>query len=247
MTFYELESWVPRPEDREAHDEMIRRWFGYVETHRRALFPEWVSAQHFRRVLRDEDGGTGREVMLFGYRSHAAFRAYKERRKDWSGPYADYKRFDPYQFFVADSVRVSHWAPHERWRWMAWHPPTPESFYDVVTWSTCPGGQAAHDEAMGRWFDFVGAHHDELFAAWRSVRYFRGVTREAGAPINRFMMIFEYNHRAGFLAHKERGRGYPGPYAAYRKIDPFVHFEEETKTIVHWQPQNLALWLDFSR
>jgi hypothetical protein len=246
MAFYELESWEPRPDSGAAHDEMIRRWFGYVEAHRRDLFPEWRSAQHFRQVQRNEDVGTGRQVMLFGYRSHADFLAYKERRKDWSGPYAEYKRFDPYQYFVEDSVRVTHWLPHERSFWLAWHAPTPDSFYDVVTWSTLPGVQSEHDDVMRQWFAFVRRHHDELFAEWHSARYFRGVTREQGEPINRFMMIFEYNHRAGFLAYKKRRNGYPGPYAEYLKIDPFIYFDEETKTIEHWQPKNLELWLDFS-
>jgi hypothetical protein len=77
------------------------------------------------------------------------------------------------------------------------------------------------------------------------VRYYQGQDRPTGAPRDRFMMIFEYNRREGFLAYKERRKDYAGPYAEYLKIDPFVYFDEETKTVEYWQPEELDLWLEW--
>jgi hypothetical protein len=59
------------------------------------------------------------------------------------------------------------------------------------------------------------------------------------------MMVFEYNHREGFLAYKERRKDYAGPYAAYLEIDPFIYFDMDTKIQEFWQPQELDLWLNF--
>lgn len=85
MSFYELETWQPKPGLHAEHDTLIRRWFDYVRDHHAALFLEWTSARYFREVERNAAQATGRNVMLFGYRDHAAFTTYKERRKDWSG------------------------------------------------------------------------------------------------------------------------------------------------------------------
>jgi len=99
---------------------------------------------------------------------------------------------------------------------------------------------------MPRWYDFVEQHHDELFEEWCGVYYYQGVDGEAGDLIDRYRMVFEYRDRAAFLDYKERRKDYPGPYAAYLEVDPVIFFIEETKTIFHWQPQELDLWLDFT-
>ncbi|MGQ0603541.1 MAG: hypothetical protein ACT4QE_17820 [Anaerolineales bacterium] len=244
MSFYELETWQPRPGVQAEHDALIRRWFEYVRDHHTALFPEWTSARYFREVERNTDQTTGRNVMLFGYRDHMAFMAYKERRKDWSGPYAEYKQLDPYSLFVEESVATTHWRPHEHALWQTWLPTTPESFFDVVCWTPLPDKQREHDETMRQWFAFVTAHHNRLFAEWLSAHYFRGVNRETGAATDRYMMLFEYNHRAGFLDYKERRKDYAGPYQDYLKIDPFIYFDMDTKTQAFWQPSELSLWMN---
>ena len=202
MSFYEIEIWRPEHGAEAEHDALIRRWFAYLHQKHHELFPEWTSARYFREVERNEDVATGRKVMMFGYRDHGGFAAYKERRKNWDGPYAEYKQLDPYPLFAAGSVITEHWQPHEQALWQTWAPTTPESFFDVVCWTPLPGKQTEHDGTMRLWFAFVTAHHDRLFAEWLSAHYFRAVQRETGALLDRYMMIFEYNHRAGFLERK---------------------------------------------
>ena len=60
---------------------------------------------------------TGRYIMLFEFHTREGHHAYKERRKDWSGPYAEYKTVDPYQFFDLDSVTTDYWEPQEEDLW----------------------------------------------------------------------------------------------------------------------------------
>ena len=52
-------------------------------------------------------------MMLFEFHTREGYHAYKERRQDWSGPYAEYKKVDPYQFFKQESVTVEFWEPQE--------------------------------------------------------------------------------------------------------------------------------------
>jgi hypothetical protein len=118
MSFYALETWIPNPDQKVDHDDMIRQWFAYVKAHKEDMFPEWESAQYYHEVDRDTGQQTGRYMMLFGYVSHEGFLAYKERRKDWSGPYAEYKKVDPYQFFNLESVTENFWVPDETDLWL---------------------------------------------------------------------------------------------------------------------------------
>lgn len=97
---------------------MIRRWFAYLEAHHDDMFPEWKSARYFREVDRHTGQPTGRYIMTFEYHSHQGFLAYKERRKDWSGPYAEYKTVDPYRFFDLETVTEAYWEPHEEHLWL---------------------------------------------------------------------------------------------------------------------------------
>lgn len=116
MSFIEVESWEIKEGNEDAHHAMIREWFQYVKDNHADMFQEWKSARYYRQV--DKQGNpTGRYIMLFEFYTREGYHAYKERRKDWSGPYADYKRVDPYQYFDHDSVEVEFWEPREEDLW----------------------------------------------------------------------------------------------------------------------------------
>jgi len=117
MSFLEVETWIPKHGYQEEHDDMIRRWFAYLEEHRDEMFPEWKSARYYKQVDRQTNKPTGRYVMMFEYYTHEGFLAYKERRQDWSGPYAEYKKVDPYQFFDLETVTEEYWTPNEENLW----------------------------------------------------------------------------------------------------------------------------------
>ena len=118
MSFIIVESWIPKPDKKVDHDEMIRRWFAYVKEHKEAMFQEWLGARYYRQVDHTTGEPTGRYVMMFEYVDYAGCMAYKERRKDWSGPYAEYKKVDPYQFFDLDTVEEVTWEPEEQKLWL---------------------------------------------------------------------------------------------------------------------------------
>jgi hypothetical protein len=121
MSFIEYETWRIKPQFEAQHDEMIRRWFDFLTQYQAALFPEWKSMRYYRQVTR-EGMPTGVYIMLFEYHSREAHHAYKERRKDWDGPYAEYKLVDPYQFFDQESVITEYWEPQETERWREFRP-----------------------------------------------------------------------------------------------------------------------------
>ena len=118
MSFFAVETWIPRADKKVDHDEMIKRWFAFVKEHRQDMFQEWRSARYSREVDRQTGESTGRYMMIFEYASHEGFLAYKERRKDWSGPYAEYKEVDPYQFFELDTVTETFWVSEEQDLWL---------------------------------------------------------------------------------------------------------------------------------
>lgn len=115
-TFIEYEYWTVKEGCKQDYDAMIKAWFAFLETHRQELFPEWVSAKYFRQTDRDGQP-TGVYIMLFEYASIEAHHAYKERRKNWDGPYAEYKKVDPYQFFNLETCVTEYWQPLETERW----------------------------------------------------------------------------------------------------------------------------------
>ncbi|MBM3263169.1 MAG: hypothetical protein FJY97_07045 [candidate division Zixibacteria bacterium] len=119
MSFFEVETWKPKPDLKVEHDEMVRKWFAFLKTHQKELFPEWKSARYYHEVERYTGQATGRYIMVFEYVSHKGFMAYKERRKDWSGPYAEYKKVDPYVFFDMETVTEHYWMPEEEERWLS--------------------------------------------------------------------------------------------------------------------------------
>lgn len=118
MRFLEYETWrLKKDIDMEAYDKIIKDWFAFVVKNRQELFPEWVSAKYYRKT--DWDGNpNGLFVMMFEYESLEGHHAYKERRKDWDGPYEAYKTVDPYQeFFELDSVTTEYLQPQEVESW----------------------------------------------------------------------------------------------------------------------------------
>lgn len=118
MRFLEYETWrLKKDIDMEAYDKIIKDWFAFVVKNRQELFPEWVSAKYYRKT--DRDGNpNGLFVMMFEYESLEGHHAYKERRKDWDGPYEAYKAVDPYQeFFELDSVTTEYLRPQEVESW----------------------------------------------------------------------------------------------------------------------------------
>ena len=118
MRFLEYETWrLKKDIDMEASDKIIKDWFAFVVKNRQELFPEWVSAKYYRKT--DRDGNpNGLFVMMFEYESLEGHHAYKERRKDWDGPYEAYKAVDPYQeFFELESVTTEYLQPQEVESW----------------------------------------------------------------------------------------------------------------------------------
>lgn len=59
-----------------------------------------------------------RELEGRGVCAIAGHHAYKERRKNWDGPYEAYKKVDPYQeFFDLETVTTDYWQPLETDKW----------------------------------------------------------------------------------------------------------------------------------
>lgn len=117
-SFIEYETWRIAAGNEDAHHEIIRQWFNFVKTHHADLFAEWKSARYFRQT--DRDGNpTGTYIMLFEFHSLAGHHAYKERRKDWSGPYEEYKKVDPYELFEPGTVTTEYWQPLETEHWFS--------------------------------------------------------------------------------------------------------------------------------
>ena len=117
MSFIEYEYWTIKDACKEDHDELIRKWFEFVKDHHENMFKEWKSARYYRQVDR-EGNPTDTYIMLFEYFSLEGHHAYKERRKNWDGPYKEYKEIDPYQCFNLDSVVTEYWEPQETDLWL---------------------------------------------------------------------------------------------------------------------------------
>lgn len=112
MTFIEVETWRIDEGKEEAHHEMIRSWFRFVKEHHAEMFQEWKSTRYYRQTTK-HGKPTGCYIMLFEFYTREGYRAYKERRKDWAGPYADYKKVDPYELFNKASTTEDYWEPQE--------------------------------------------------------------------------------------------------------------------------------------
>lgn len=112
MRFLEYETWVLKKDiDLGAYDRIIDDWFEFLKDNKKELFDEWISAKYYRKTDR-EGNPTGVFVMIFEYDSLEGHHAYKERRKNWDGPYEDYKKVDPYQeFFDLETVTTEYLQP----------------------------------------------------------------------------------------------------------------------------------------
>lgn len=118
MRFLEYETWkLKEGINLDDYDQMIRDWFKFLVDNKEEMFAEWVSAKYYRKT--DIDGNpTGVFVMVFEYDSIEAHHAYKERRKNWDGPYEEYKKVDPYQFFFdLESVTCEYLQPLQTDSW----------------------------------------------------------------------------------------------------------------------------------
>lgn len=112
MRFLEYETWVLKKDVKmEDYDKIIEDWFEFLKENKKALFDEWISAKYYRKTDR-EGNPTGVYVMIFEYESLEGHHAYKERRKNWDGPYEAYKKVDPYQeFFDLETVTTEYMQP----------------------------------------------------------------------------------------------------------------------------------------
>jgi hypothetical protein len=117
MAIYEMESWKVKPGKEHEHEVAMRNWMAWVKEHK-DLFPEWKSLRYITKYIAGEE--TERHVMIWEYDSLASFEEYKARRKDYDGPYADYKKVDPYYMDVFDhtSMKVEVWKPQDRDLWI---------------------------------------------------------------------------------------------------------------------------------
>ncbi|MDR1509979.1 MAG: hypothetical protein LBS53_10105 [Synergistaceae bacterium] len=118
MSFLEYETWVLKKDVKMAdYHAIIRDWFRFIKEHKETLFPEWISARYYRKT--DRDGHpTEVYVMIFEYESLEGHHAYKERRRNWDGPYEEYKKVDPYQeFFDLETVTTEYLLPEQEDEW----------------------------------------------------------------------------------------------------------------------------------
>lgn len=118
------------------------------------------------------------------------------------------------------------------------------SFIEYETWRIADGNEAAHHQMIRDWFAFVHKHHADLFAEWKSARYFRQTDID-GEPTGTYIMLFEFHSLAGHHAYKERRKDWSGPYKAYKQVDPYSLFEPDTVTTEYWEPQETDLWFEF--
>ena len=117
MAIFEAESWFIAEGKHKEHDEEMHRWFKWVNEHQ-ALFPEWKSVRYFEKHAAVDD--SGRRMMIWEYGSFTDYENYKTRRKDYEGPYKEYKENDPYYkgVFIHSRMRVEFWKDLERELWI---------------------------------------------------------------------------------------------------------------------------------
>jgi len=117
MSVFEVESWYVVPGKEKEHDEAMKQWLTWVREHRE-LFKEWKSVRYFEKTFAGEE--SGRHFVVWEYDSLADFEAYKARRGDYKGPYAEYKKNDPYykDVFVHTGMTMEVWKDRERELWI---------------------------------------------------------------------------------------------------------------------------------
>ncbi|MCB0007522.1 MAG: hypothetical protein KDE09_04475 [Anaerolineales bacterium] len=118
------------------------------------------------------------------------------------------------------------------------------SYIEFETWIVKDGHEEAHQQMLRDWFRFIRTHHPELFAEWKSARYYREISKE-GEPTGKYIMLFEFHSKEAHHAYKARRQEYAGPYAAYKEVDPYHHhFVQDSVTTDYWEPQEEDLWLE---
>lgn len=117
MAIFEVESWHPLQGKEDEHDRAMKVFLEWVRAHR-GLFTEWKSLRYFVKEIAGQN--SDRHFIMWEYDDLAAFEAYKKRRKDYSGPFADYKKHDPYHLGVMDhnTMEVEVWYDLERPLWL---------------------------------------------------------------------------------------------------------------------------------
>jgi hypothetical protein len=117
MAVFEMESWHVAEKKEKEHREALRTWLKWVNEHRE-LFKEWKSVRYFVKYIAGEE--SDRHFIIWEYDSLADFEAYKKRRADYKGPYAEYKKADPYYKGVFDhsGMKVEIWKDIERDLWI---------------------------------------------------------------------------------------------------------------------------------
>lgn len=117
MAVFEVESWLVTEGKEDEHAMAMRGWLKFVGEHRE-LFKEWKSVRYFVKYIAGEE--SDRHFVAWEYDSLAAFEAYKKRRGDYTGPYAEYKKHDPYYMgvFKHGSMRIEVWKDLDRDLWV---------------------------------------------------------------------------------------------------------------------------------
>ena len=118
MAVFEVESWLVADGKEKEHDEEMRRWLSWVKAHRE-LFPEWKSVRYFEKLAAGT-GESNRHLVMWEYESLATYESYKTRRKDYAGPYKEYKENDPYHkgVFIHSLMGMEFWKDRERGLWI---------------------------------------------------------------------------------------------------------------------------------
>jgi hypothetical protein len=117
MSVFEMESWSVADGKEKEHDEWMRRWLKWVRDHRE-LFKEWKSVRYFVKTVAGSE--SGRRFVIWEYESLADFEAYKKRRENYQGAYAEYKKNDPYHqnVFAHNTMGGEFWRDQERDLWI---------------------------------------------------------------------------------------------------------------------------------
>ena len=115
--------------------------------------------------------------------------------------------------------------------------------YEMESWYVAEGKEKEHKEAMRIWLEWV-IEHRELFKEWKSVRYF--VKYIAGEESDRHFVIWEYDSLADFETYKKRRANYKGPYAEYKKVDPYYMgvFKHGGMRVEIWKDVDRDLWIE---
>ena len=117
MSIFEAESYYVKEGKEKEYEAAMRDFLQWVNAHRE-LFPEWKSLRYFSKYIAGEE--TDRHFVVWEYDSLAAFEAYKKRRGNYEGAYAEYKKHDPYykDVFSHIGMKVEVWKGLERDLWM---------------------------------------------------------------------------------------------------------------------------------